>query len=203
MSFEQQHPIEDDNDSQSDGWEPGEADDAETVYPWERFDDQGRPLALAQQQQNDVTLPPISKPSSADEASLLLAQFRPRKRTPEDLKLLLEARANPDIVIPTETWGKIPPLQNILIAKSEHVPIFSTLGPHPQGYLLAPGPWCVPDMLSSYVHTYSVEEMRELLLEYGATNTREMQQDWRIHKAAIENDAAWLKKFHEDPRVSY
>ena len=53
------------------------------------------------------------------------------------------------------------------------------------------------------MHTCSVEEMRELLLEYGATNTREMQQDWRIHKAAVENDAAWLKKFHEDPRVNY
>ena len=40
--------------------------------------------------------------------------------------------------------------------------------------------------------------MRELLLEYGATNTRELQQDWRRSKAAIENDAAWLEKYHGD-----
>ena len=45
--------------------------------------------------------------------------------------------------------------------------------------------------------------MRELLLEYGATNTKEMQQAWRISKAAIDNEPAWLKNFHEDPRVSY
>ena len=53
------------------------------------------------------------------------------------------------------------------------------------------------------MHTYSVEEMRELLLEHGATNTKKLQQDWRRTQAANENDAAWLKKFHEDPRVSY
>ena len=53
------------------------------------------------------------------------------------------------------------------------------------------------------MRTYSVEKMRELLLEHGATNTRELQQDWRRTKAAIENEPVWLKKFHEDPRVSY
>ena len=46
----------------------------------------------------------------------------------------------------------------------------------------------------------SVDEMRELLLEYGATNTRELQHDWRRCKAAIENDPVWLEKFHHDPR---
>ena len=47
---------------------------------------------------------------------------------------------------------------------------------------------------------FSVDEMRELLLEYGATNTRELQQDWRRCKAAIDNDPVWLEKFHHDPR---
>ena len=46
----------------------------------------------------------------------------------------------------------------------------------------------------------SVDEMRELLLEYGATNTRQLQQDWRRTQAAIENDPVWLEKFHHDPR---
>ena len=46
----------------------------------------------------------------------------------------------------------------------------------------------------------SVDEMRELLLEHGATNTRQLQQDWRMSKAAIENDPVWLEKFHHDPR---
>ena len=48
-----------------------------------------------------------------------------------------------------------------------------------------------------------VDEMRQLLLDYSATNTRELQQAWRTKKAAIENEPAWLKKFHEDARVSY
>ena len=54
-----------------------------------------------------------------------------------------------------------------------------------------------------YMHTYSVEEMRDLLLEYGATNTKRCQQDWIIFKARMECEPIFLEKFHEDPRVSY
>ena len=39
-----QHPVEDDSDDSQSDWEIGEADDADVVYPWERFDDRGRPL---------------------------------------------------------------------------------------------------------------------------------------------------------------
>ena len=119
-----QPTIEEDSESQSD-WEPGEADDADVVYHWERFDDRGRPLQepASQQQQNEEALPPIPEPRSPDEASLLLAQFRPIKRTPEELKRILEGRANPDIVIPTETYGSLCPLQKILMARNAHVPI--------------------------------------------------------------------------------
>ena len=53
------------------------------------------------------------------------------------------------------------------------------------------------------MHTYSVEEMREPLLDHGTTNTRKLQQDYRRWQAAVENEPNWLKKFHEDPRVSY
>ena len=61
---------------------------------------------------------------------------------------------------------------------------------HPPPYFLSRAP----------IRICSVDEMRELLLEYGATNTRELQQDWRRCKAAIENDPVWLEKFHHDPR---
>ena len=49
---------------------------------------------------------------------------------------------------------------------------------HPLPYSLSRAP----------IRICSVDEMRELLLEYGATNTRELQQDWRRCKAAIAND---------------
>ena len=95
------------------------------MYHWERFDDRGRPLQEpASQQQNEEALPPIPEPRSADEASLLLAQFRPIKRTPEELKRLLEGRADPNIVIPTETYGTLCPLEKILMARDAHVPNF-------------------------------------------------------------------------------
>ena len=45
--------------------------------------------------------------------------------------------------------------------------------------------------------------MRELLLEYGATDTVTLRQDFRRTQAVIDNEPAFLKKFHEDTRVSY
>ena len=62
------------------------------------------------------------------------------------------------------------------------------------------GPCAPPVFLSrAPIRISSVDEMRELL-EHGATNTKQLQQDWRRSKAAIENDPVWLKKFHHDPR---
>ena len=145
-----------------------------------------------------MPLPPIPEPSCADEASLLLAQFRPSRRTPQELKRLLEARANPDIVVTTEIWGGVCPLAKVIsFAKAAHVP--RTLQPGLSMDL--PGLLVHPHSLPrAPIRISSVDEMRELLLEYGATNTRELQQDWRRCKAAIENDPVWLEKFHHDPR---
>ena len=42
--------------------------------------------------------------------------------------------------------------------------------------------------------------MRELLLEYGAKNTKALQERWIIRKAADENEPQWLENFHHDPR---
>ena len=50
------HPVEDDTDSQSD-WEPGEADDADVVYAWEKLDVRGRPLPEEQPPASSVSQP--------------------------------------------------------------------------------------------------------------------------------------------------
>ena len=128
-----QHRVEFNSDSDFD-WEPGQADDADVVYPWERFDDRGRPLPEQQQQQqpsgsgssssNSASSVYPPEPKTPDEASVLLAQFRPVKTTPEDLRRLLEARADPNIVIPTETYGEMSPLEKAFMALDKHVPIF-------------------------------------------------------------------------------
>ena len=54
-----------------------------------------------------------------------------------------------------------------------------------------------------FIYLYLVHEIRQLLLDYGATNNKELQQYWRITKAAIENEPQRLEKFHHDPRVSF
>ena len=115
---QRQHPVEDDSDSQSD-WEPGEADDADVVYAWERFDDRGRPLP-EQQQQPDATSAPQPEPRTPDEATAMLTKFRPFRSTPEDLQRLLEARADPNMTVGE---GSICPMDNIMtFAREIHVP---------------------------------------------------------------------------------
>ena len=105
-----------------DDWEVEEVDDGMVAYAWKSKDELLQ--QWDEQQHKELPLPPIPEPSCADEASLLLAQFRPIRRTPEDLKRLLEARADPNIVIPTETFGTLCPLEKILDARHAHVPIF-------------------------------------------------------------------------------
>ena len=58
--------------------------------------------------------------------------------------------------------------------------------PQPQRFL----PVCV----------YSVEQMRDLLLYYGAKNSRALRERWRIRQAADANDPIFLANFHHDPR---
>ena len=112
------HQQAEDPDDQSD-WE---LDDDIVDYAWNSREQLMQ--QLQEQEQKEVPLPPIPEPSCAAEASLFLAQFQPNKRTPQELKRLLEARANPDIVISTETWGRITPLSKVhSLAKAAHVPI--------------------------------------------------------------------------------
>ena len=42
--------------------------------------------------------------------------------------------------------------------------------------------------------------MRQLLLEYGATNTKALQERWMIRKAADEYEPQRQANFHDDPR---
>ena len=118
------HPIEDDSDSQSD-WEPGEADDADVVYAWERFDDRGRPLP--EQQQPVASSVSQPEPKTPDEATAMLAEFRALRKTPEDLQRLLEAKADPNMTVGE---GNISPMENIMtFAREIHVPIRFHIGP--------------------------------------------------------------------------
>ena len=58
-----------------------------------------------------------------------------------------------------------------------------------------------PDLLR-FLSTclYTVEQMRDVLLEYGARNSRSLRERWRIRLAADVNDPIWLANFHQDPR---
>ena len=115
------HQAAEELSGSEDDWEVEEVDDGMVAYAWKSKDELLQ--QWDEQQSKELPLPPIPEPSCADEASLLLAQFRPSRRTPQELKRLLEARANPDIVVTTEIWGGICPLAKVIgFAKAAHVP---------------------------------------------------------------------------------
>ena len=47
---------------------------------------------------------------------------------------------------------------------------------------------------------YLVDPMRDLLLEYGATDSKELKERYMICKTAYANDPQWLENYWEDPR---
>ncbi len=112
-----QNPVEDDSDDSRSDWEVGDADDADVVYAWERFDDRGRSLDQTPAAPS-VTLP---DPKNPDEATAMLCKFRPTRSTPEDLQRLLEAKADPNMTVGE---GSISPMENIMtFAREVHVPM--------------------------------------------------------------------------------
>ena len=120
----------------------------------------------------------------------MLAKFRAIRSTPEDLQRLLEAKADPNMTVGE---GNISPMENIMtFAREIHVPIRFHKGP------MFPFAVRAPRVLSTYL--YSVEQMRDLLLDYGAKNSRALRERWRIRQAADANDPIWLANFHHDPR---
>ena len=148
----QSHQASEELSGSEDDWEVEEVDDGMVAYAWKSKDE-----LLQQwdkQQSKELPRPPIPEPSCADEASLLLAQFRPSRRTPLELKRLLEARANPDIVVTTEIWGGICPLAKVIgFAKAAHVPrnLQSGLSMESPAAPCAPPYFFYPGRLYAYV----------------------------------------------------
>ena len=104
-----------DDDSPSD-WEVGDADDDDVDYVLDQ-----RERWRRQQQQDSPPVLALPEPASADEASAILGGlFRASQRTPQELRRLLEARADPNIVVAHDS---ICPLDNIItFARGIHVP---------------------------------------------------------------------------------
>ncbi|MEC7493217.1 MAG: hypothetical protein VYB01_10050, partial [Pseudomonadota bacterium] len=135
----QSHQASEELSGSEDEWEVEEVDDGMVAYAWKSKDELLQ--QWDEQQHKELPLPPVPEPSCADEASLLLAQLRPSRRTPQELKSFLKARANPDIVVTTEISRGICPLSKVIgFAKATHVPrtLQSTLSMDLRGSLCTP-----------------------------------------------------------------
>ena len=112
---------------------------------------------------------PAKQPSSASpatnavEATLQLATYHASPWGLARLRLLLDMRADPNIVIGDKGFS---PLRTVIVfACVDHV------------------------------------EMRDVLLSYGARETKEDRESWQRRRLVEKNEAAWLQNRHKDDRV--
>lgn len=97
--------------------EPGDSQEhySDSDELWQDIDDEGRLPSYYQ----PPPLRPLPDPKDEVEATALLSKFRPVRNTVEDLKKLLDARADPDIIVYD---GDICPLMKVMaFANKEHV----------------------------------------------------------------------------------
>jgi len=109
--------------------------------------------------------PPV-KPQNGDDATLELAAFRPSLGGVAALRLLLQARADPNI---EPTAGSLSPLRRVI----------------------------------TYAPSSEVVEMRQLLLEHGAKESKDDKRRWSERCGVDKHEATWLMNFHRDDRRGF
>ena len=102
---------------------------------------------------------PTQPPRDAAEATARLACFRSTQETPESLRVLLSARADPNVVAGE---GDLAPL------------------------------W----MVMRYAHNHHVREMRDLLIEFGATNGEAELERWEDRLNIDRWEPIFMRDFH-------
>ena len=103
------------------------------------------------------------RPKNPLEASVQLARFRAICSNVDDLRVLLTARADPNMILGP---GQLSPLRNVIC----------------------------------FAQTCNVRDMRQVLLDHGAFESKEDKRRWVIRENAEMNEKAWLKNFHKDER---
>ena len=66
--------------------------------------------------------------------------------------------------------------------------------------VMGPGDICPLDIVMTFAKPEHVDEMRNILLDAGATNTAQLQRRWLTRRAADAREPARLRRFYEDPR---
>ena len=158
---QQPQPQQDVADDSESDWDEGDPYAGDETPPWEECEkawERGDRFSAAPLPSTEMP-----EPKTPDEATAMLARFRPTHSTPEVLQRLLECRADPDIVLGE---GEICPLSKV-----------QTFAP--EAY---------------------VERMRDLLLQYGATNSKKHKEDWILRRRMDIYEKARLARFYDDPR---
>ena len=107
---------------------------------------------------------PTQPPRDADEATARLACFRATQETPDALRVLLSARADPNVVAGE---GDLCPLMRVII----------------------------------FAHEDHVHEMRDLLIDFGATNGEAELKRWKMRLDADRADPIYLREFHRSAEL--
>ena len=92
-----------------------------------------------------------------------LARFRPICSSVDDLRALLTARADPNLITGP---GQLSPLRSVIL----------------------------------WARTCNVRDMRQVLFDHGAFESKEDKRRWKIREDAEMNEPAYLRNRHRDDR---
>ena len=67
---------------------------------------------------------------------------------------------------------------------------------------IEPGPGDISPLRSvmTFAPSGEVQEMRTLLLDHGAKETKDDKKRWELREYTDKNERAWLMRFHRDDR---
>ena len=145
------HKVED-SDPETDGDDEGDCASDDYDYSNPKVLDKLAPPPAPKQG-------PTQPPRDAAEATARLACFRSTQETPDALRVLLSARADPNVVAGE---GDLAPL------------------------------W----MVMRYAHNHHVREMRDLLIEFGATNGEAELERWEDRLNIDRWEPIFMRDFH-------
>jgi len=151
LSQRMAHKVED-SDPDTDGDDEGDCASDDYDYSDLKVLDKLAPPPVPKQG-------PTQPPRDAAEATARLACFRSTQETPDALRVLLSARADPNVVAGE---GDLAPL------------------------------W----MVMRYAHNHHVREMRDLLIEFGATNGEAELERWEDRLNIDRWEPIFMRDFH-------
>ena len=180
----------DDSDPESNG----DADDGYVGDDWLFDTDFTNPATVKKLFPPPAPKAPRPPPKDAEDATQQLHKFWPDEETPAALRGLLNARADPNV----SEGGEVEPLP--MLPEVQRDLLNARIDPNK---FMRKIPAMTPLMaVIALAREEHLEEMRDVLVDYGANYGPDERRDYRKRWQAIRYDPIYLREFHRSAQIT-